>query len=465
MLITCSNKSATLSKDKSITNDLASNDFGKAAENYKKFCAGCHGEKMQAFVDRKWKYGKSTEEIYKSISVGITDAGMPAYEAAFSKEEITDLVQFIQKGLENQSLFEGAQKLTSNTVKTNDYTIRLDTMVYGLEIPWGMDFDKAGNMYFVEKKGTFSIRKTDGSIVSITGLPNLKSVGQGGLMEVELHPNFEVNKRIYLGFTKPKDINGTENYTTAVVYGTLVGNKLTDLKEIFEAAEYSTSRHHFGHRLEFNKNGLLFISIGDRGKEKENPQDLTKYPGKIHRMNDDGTIPADNPFVNNPTAVKSIYSYGHRNPQGISIHPETGQIWDSEHGPRGGDEVNICLPGKNFGWPLASYGINYNGTTFTDKTEIEGMVNPEKVWIPSIAPSGTVFVRGDKYPKWKNDLMVGSLRFNYLSRCIIKDNKVVDEELLFKGVGRMRDVQIDKQGFLYIAVENPGAIYKLVPVK
>jgi aldose sugar dehydrogenase len=464
VIIACNNKQASLTKSIANNGKVMTENFGTAPDNYKKYCASCHGEKMQAFVDRQWKHGKSTEEITKSISVGIPDAGMPSYEATFSAEEIKDLVKFIQKGLENQSVFEGTAKLSSNVIKTNDYTIRIDTMVYGIEVPWGMDFDQTGNMYYSQRKGSLHIRKTDGTITEVSGLPAIKSAGQGGLMDVELHPNFENNKRIYIGYTKPKTIDGQEMLTTAVSYGTLEGSKITGLTEIFEALPYFTTRHHFGCRLEFDKKGLLFIAVGDRGREKENPQDITKFPGKIHRVKDDGSIPTDNPFANHPTAVKSIYSYGHRNPQGIAVHPVTGALWDSEHGPRGGDEVNICLPGKNYGWPVISYGINYNGTTFTDKTEMEGMEQPEIYWIPSIAPSGTVFVKGDMYPKWKGDLLVGSLRFNYLNRCIVKDNKIVGEEMLLKGIGRMRDVQIDKQGYLYIAVENPGAIYKLVPV-
>jgi glucose/arabinose dehydrogenase len=461
--LACNQKNGTVNI-KSVNPDAIAQDYGKAPENYKQYCAGCHGEKMEAFVDRQWKHGKNTEDIYKSIKTGITAAGMPSYEATFSEQELNDLVKFIQRGLENQKLFEGAEKLKSNIVTTNDYTIRLDTMVYGIEVPWGMDFDKAGNMYFTQRKGTLSVRKTNGIVEEINGLPILKSFGQGGLMDVELHPDFENNKRIYIGYTKPKSIDGQEFYTTAVSYATLSGNQLTDTKEIFEALPYFNTRHHFGCRLEFDKNGLLFIAVGDRGKEKENPQDLSRYPGKIHRVKDDGSIPDDNPFVNQANAVKSIYSYGHRNPQGIAIHPETGALWDSEHGPRGGDEVNICIAGKNYGWPVISYGINYNGTTFTDKTAMEGMEQPEKYWIPSIAPSGTIFVKGDIYPKWKGDLLVGSLRFNYLNRSIIKNNKIIGEEMLLKGVGRMRDVQIDKNGYLYVSVENPGAIYKLVPV-
>ena len=463
-ILACSQKNGTSNIANSQSSGAVAQNYGKAPENYKQYCAGCHGEKMEAFVDRQWKHGKNTEDIYKSIKTGITAAGMPAYEATFSEQELNDLVRFIQRGLENQKLFEGAEKLKTNTVKTNDYIIRLDTMVYGIEVPWGMDFDKAGNMYFTERKGTLSVRMTDGKIQEIKGLPAIKSLGQGGLMDIELHPDFDKNKRIYIGYTKPKMEEGKEVYTTAVSYATVQGNQLTGMKEIFEALPYFNTRHHFGCRLEFDKNGLLFIAVGDRGREKENPQDLTKFPGKIHRVMEDGSIPADNPFANSANVVKSIYSYGHRNPQGIAVHPETGALWDSEHGPRGGDEVNICVPGKNYGWPVISYGINYNGTTFTDKTAMDGMEQPEKYWIPSIAPSGTVFVKGDIYPKWKGDLMVGSLRFNYLNRSIIKNNKIIGEEMLLKGVGRMRDVQIDKNGYLYVAVENPGAIYKLVPV-
>ena len=217
--------------------------------------------------------------------------------------------------------------------------------------------------------------------------------------------------------------------------------------------------------MQFAKDGYLYFSVGERGNEKENPQSLSNDHGKIHRIKDDGSIPKDNPFVDTPGAKPSIWSYGHRNPQGAVINPATGVLWENEHGPRGGDEINIIVKGKNYGWPLVSYGINYNGIPITNKTTMEGIEPPILYWIPSIGPSGMAFVKGDRYKGWKGNLLVGSLRFKYLNLCRLKGNKVISEEILFKNIGRVRDVRMAPDGFIYMSVENPGTVYKLVPVK
>jgi glucose/arabinose dehydrogenase len=217
--------------------------------------------------------------------------------------------------------------------------------------------------------------------------------------------------------------------------------------------------------LVFDKKGFLFISMGERGQEKIYPQDITTAPGKIHRIKDDGSIPADNPFVGKDKAIASIYTYGNRNPQGMAMDPVTGLIWENEHGPRGGDELNIIKAGANYGWPVISYGINYDGKPITPISKKEGMQQPVTYWIPSIAPSGLAFVTGDKYPAWKGSLMVGSLRFAYLNRCIMKDNKVVGEEKLLLNIGRLRNIEMGRDGYLYVSVENPGNVFRLMPVK
>jgi aldose sugar dehydrogenase len=226
---------------------------------------------------------------------------------------------------------------------------------------------------------------------------------------------------------------------------------------------YTKTKHHFGSRIVFDKNGYLFFSVGERGMEKEFPQSTENDNGKIHRLNDDGTIPKDNPFVNDSKNRGSIYSYGHRNPQGLTLNKETGEIWEHEHGPRGGDEVNIIKKNANFGWPVISYGINYDGKPITNISKKEGMEQPEIYWIPSIAPSGMTFVNSDKYPAWKGSLMVGSLRFNYLNRCIVKNNKIIGQEKLLINVGRMRNVEMGSDGYLYVSIENPGTVFRLRP--
>jgi glucose/arabinose dehydrogenase len=300
----------------------------------------------------------------------------------------------------------------------------------------------------------------------ITGVPEVLAEGQGGLLDVIVHPDFAKNSYIYFSYSKPKKTNQGILATTAVMRAKVEGNKLTDSKIIFEALPYAPTRHHYGSRLVFDKNGYLFISVGERGNEKQNPQSLDNQLGKIHRVKDDGSIPADNPFKDKAGKPTSLYCYGNRNPQGLAVNPATGALWENEHGPRGGDEINIIEPGKNYGWPLTSYGINYDGKTITDKTTAPGITNPELYWIPSIAPSGMAFITGNVYKPWKGAVLIGSLRFKYLILCYLEGNKIVKEEKLLKNIGRLRDVRVGPDGFIYVAVESPAAaVYRLVPVE
>jgi glucose/arabinose dehydrogenase len=307
-------------------------------------------------------------------------------------------------------------------------------------------------------------RKSGENMQMINNVPEVWYQGQGGLMDIKLHPDFERNGLIYLSYSKFRKEGDKTFKTTAVVRAILNGITLENVEEIFEALPYWETRHHYGCRMDFDKDGYLYISVGDRGKRDINPQALDNHCGKIHRLHDDGSIPDDNPFIDTEGAMPSIYSYGHRNPQGLVKHPETGEIWTHEHGPRGGDEINIIHKGKNYGWPHVSFGINYDGSIFTNETHREGMEDPLHYWVPSIAPCGMDFVRGDKYPGWEGDLMIGSLRFRYLHRCKIEDGKVVHEELLLKNIGRLRNVRQGPDGYIYIGVEDPGRIYRLVPL-
>lgn len=432
--------------------------------NYKEFCAGCHGEYMNAFVDRNWKHGSSDQELFKAIKTGYPDEGMPGFDSAFTDDEIRELVDYIKTGIKNVKRYDFSTKVTTNIFKTRSVTIRLDTVITGLKSPWGMAFlpngeilvtDKSGSMYRVNKNREKSL---------IEGLPEVVAEGQGGLMDVILHPQFHKNNIIYISYSLGKKTDKGVLATTAIAKAKLVGNKLTGVKNIFIAEPYSKTRHHYGCRMQFSKDGYLYFSIGERGNEKENPQSLRNDLGKMHRIKEDGSIPGDNPFVHSPGARPSIYSYGHRNPQGAIIHPKTGVLWTHEHGPRGGDEINIVEKGKNYGWPVVSYGINYNGTILTNKSTMEGIEQPIHYWIPSIAPSGMAFVIGKRYKGWKGNLLVGSLRFRYLNLCRLKGNKVTSEEILFENIGRVRDVRMAPDGFIYMSIEDPGIVYKLVPI-
>ena len=242
----------------------------------------------------------------------------------------------------------------------------------------------------------------------------------------------------------------------------LKNNSLTDKVELFKAFPDSKTGHHFGCRISFDGKGHVFFGIGERGKS-ENSQDLTNDCGKIHRINEDGSIPTDNPFFNTPDARKSIWSYGHRNPQGLIISPFTGELWETEHGPKGGDELNLIEPGKNYGWPVISYGINYDGTILTPDTAKAGMEQPMTYYVPSIAPCGTSMVTGSKYIGWEGNILIGSLRFRNLERVELQDGKVVHKETMLYDIGRMRNVEMGPDGYIYVAVESPGMVIRLMP--
>jgi glucose/arabinose dehydrogenase len=443
----------------------AMEDSAKVENIYKNYCGGCHGEKMDAFVDRKWKYGNTREDLFKGIKYGYEDGGMPAYDSAFKDAAIFALADYILEGIKNRERYDFEKETKRvNLFVSEGQTIKLDTVFRGVESCWGLAFLPGNEILVTEKAGRlFRIKKNREKQV-VSGTPDVIPDGQGGLMDVIIHPNFKKNKLVYLSYSAIKKEGTTTLATTAILRARLQGDQLVDKQIIFEALPYSRTRPHYGCRMVFGKDGLLYFSVGERGNEKENPQTTSNHLGKIHRIKDDGSIPADNPFLNTSGAKTSIYSYGHRNPQGLAFHPATGQLWEHEHGPRGGDEINIVEPGKNYGWPAISYGINYNGKIMTDKTALPGMEQPLLYWIPSIAPSGMAFVQGNRYKAWKGDLLVGSLRFKYLNRCKIKDGKVSGEELLLKNIGRLRDVRMGPDGYIYVAVENPGYIFKLLPI-
>ena len=337
-----------------------------------------------------------------------------------------------------------------------------EVVIPELDIPWSFVFLPDNSMLITEKSGEL-IHFKNGKKSNVTGLPKIEVIGQGGLMDIELHPNYEENGWLYISYASSEDDN-EDTANTTIMRAKLKDNSLVEKQVLYKASPDSGKGQHFGCRLEFDNNDKLYFTIGDRGNRDKNPQDITIDCGKVYRINDDGSIPEDNPFVNDPNAKKAIYSYGHRNPQGMIKHPETGEIWTHEHGPKGGDEINIIKPGKNYGWPLISYGINYSGSKFTEHTSLPGMEKPLHYWVPSIAPSGMTFISSDIYPNWKGNLLVGSLKFQYLDRCVIEDNKVVKQEKLINGLGRVRSVKQGPDGYIYVGVENVG-IVKIIPKK
>jgi aldose sugar dehydrogenase len=351
----------------------------------------------------------------------------------------------------------------SNTENTEKQSFMIDTLVTGLKNPWSLAFMPNGDMLIAERDGEIRIVRNGIMLEStINGLPEIYVKGQGGLLELQLHPNYEENGWIYLAYSAPMEDGGN----TAIMRARLDGFQLVDQEVLFQATPYPDGRVHFGCRIRFDDDGYMFFSVGERGR-MQNAQDLSNHSGKVHRLYDDGRIPEDNPFVNNPDAMPSIFTYGNRNPQGMDIHPVTREIWTHEHGPKGGDEINIIRSGLNFGWPEITYGINYNGEIISEFTEKEGMEQPLHYWDPSIAPCGMAFVTSDKYPNWKNNLLVGSLSFQYVARCEIDEanEKVLHEEKLLEGIGRVRTVQQGPDGYLYVATESPGLVVRLYPVE
>ena len=352
-----------------------------------------------------------------------------------------------------------AQSDTSiQTPSEVDYN--LDLVVPDLELPWGIAMLPDHSLLITEKSGLL-IHFKEGNKTEIGGLPKTYVRGQGGLMGIAVHPDFTNNQRIY--FTQSSSIaSDDDGGNTALYSATLEGNQLIDVRLLYKAQPNTRVGRHFGSRIVFDNEGYLYFTVGDRGKRDVYPQDLNLDGGKVYRLHDDGRIPEDNPFAGVSGAKKAIYSYGHRNPQGIARHPETGAIWTHEHGPLGGDEINIIHAGANYGWPVITYGKNYSGTTITKETSRTGMEQPLYYWIPSIAPSGMAFVNSNFYPEWKGNLLVGSLKFEYLERIIIKNNKVVYREKVAADIGRVRDVIVGSDGYIYLAVEGKG-IFKVVP--
>jgi aldose sugar dehydrogenase len=335
----------------------------------------------------------------------------------------------------------------------------VETVVEDIKVPWGLAFLPDGSMLITERSGEL-IHFKEGKKTLINGLPAIKVAGQGGLLDITLHPDYASNGWIYFSYSSEQGED--EGSNTEISRAKLKGNSLSDLEVIYKATPNTKAGHHFGSRIVFDGNGYMYFTIGDRGDLNNNPQDIKRDGGKVYRLHEDGKVPSDNPFVNTAGAKPAIYSYGHRNPQGMIIHPETKEVWVHEHGPRGGDEINVIKKGANYGWPVISYGINYNGTILTEETHKEGMEQPLYYWVPSIAPSGFAVVTSDKYPEWKGDLLVGALSFAYLEKLTLEGNKVVKRERVIDGLGRVRNVVMGPDGLIYAGVEGKG-IVRVVP--
>ncbi|MDB2701782.1 PQQ-dependent sugar dehydrogenase [Flavobacteriaceae bacterium] len=346
---------------------------------------------------------------------------------------------------------------TISLPKSVDYSYEI--VADSIDIPWGLSILSSTDFLVTEKAGTL-YHVVEGVKTAVKGLPPVYVRGQGGLLDVAHSPDYAKDGLIY--FTTSSPLGEEKGGHTALYSAKLENDSLVDTSLLYKGDFNTKKGQHWGSRIAFDSEGHVFFSIGDRGNREVNPQDITRDGGKIYRLNRDGSIPKDNPFTTAENSRKAIYSYGHRNPQGMITHPKTGEIWVHEHGPRGGDEINIIKAGKNYGWPLITYGINYSGTPITDITAKDGLEQPLYYWVPSIAPSGMAFSTSGIYPKWKDNLFVGSLRFEYLERLELKNNKVVKREKVLDSIGRVRNVEQGPDGYLYLGVEGKG-ILKIIP--
>jgi glucose/arabinose dehydrogenase len=344
--------------------------------------------------------------------------------------------------------------------RTEDQRIRIVRVAEGLSFPWGLAFLPNGDMLVTERPGRLRIIR-NGTLQTepVAGAPNVVVKAQAGLMDIALHPRFAENGFVYLTYSKPG-----RGDSPALMRARFDGTKLTDAQDIFVADAWSESGGNTGSRIVFGKDGMIYMSVGDRHLPKM-AQYLGNHAGKILRLRDDGTVPDDNPFIGQAGVRPEIFTYGNRNPQGLAIDPNTGAIFENEHGPRGGDEINLLQAGRNYGWPVITYGINYDGTIITNEKARPGMEQPLVYWVPSIGPSGMAVYTGDRFPRWKGNLFVGAMAGTHLRRVVLDGTRVVHEERILHALHvRIRDVRQGPDGLLYLLTDDePGSVLKIEP--
>lgn len=358
--------------------------------------------------------------------------------------------------------------LIRSETKTQAFQVR--ELLSGLEHPWSMAWLPNGEMLITEREGRLRRVSKDFRLDPrpIEGLPkNIEVDGQGGLFDVAVHPGFSRNGWVYLSFSEGQLGGRLSSSGTALVRAKLDGHRLIEMETLFSMQPKSRGGRHFGGRVVFDRDGFLYLTLGDRGDEDRAQRD-NDHAGSVIRLHDDGRIPSSNPFVGSGSVPPEVFSRGNRNIQGAAVHPATGAIWAHEHGPQGGDEINIIRAGRNYGWPTITYGVNYvTGTKIGEGSQKAGMVQPIHIWVPSIAPSGMAFYSGNRYPGWSNSLFVGGLRSQALIRLEHQDNRIVAEERLMVGQhGRIRDVRVGPDGLIYLLTDdNNGKLLRLDPRK
>jgi glucose/arabinose dehydrogenase len=439
------------------------------AKVYAEICAACHGARLeggkaQSLLDDAWVFGGGDDTLARTIADGQPAAGMPAFGSLLSPAEIRAMVYYLREArvMLQAAPVRGAGLIDSQVRASQAHRFRIEVVADGLSTPWGLAFLPDGRLLVSERPGLLRVLDPGGPVgPPVTGTPPVWVRQDGGLMDVALHPRFADTGWIYLAYSDP---GPPPTSTTKIVRGRIRDGRWVDQQTIHQAPAtlYVADNTHFGARLLFDAAGHLYFTIGDRGTMAD-AQSLSNPNGKVHRVHDDGRAPADNPFARTPGALGTIWSYGNRNVQGLAWHPATGALWASEHGPRGGDEINVIERGRNYGWPRVTFGINYDGSPITARTQAPGMVAPVAHWTPSLAPSGIAFYTGDRFPRWRNDLFVAMLAGQQLRRLSVRGTGVGGQETIFQALGRVRHVVTGPDGLIYVALNDPGRIVRLVP--
>jgi aldose sugar dehydrogenase len=446
-----------------------------AAAIAQELCAGCHGPNLVGgaapnLIDSIWTHGGTDADILKSIREGFPRLGMVAYANQLSEAEQTALVSYIRSQARRFAFGQipAPNPPDSVVLKSELQEFRLETVAGPLDTPWGLAFLPNGDMLVTERPGALRlVNKGKLAAEPIRGTPKPYVRQDAGYFDVTVHPDYAKNGWIYLAYSDSigEVAAGTRPPSmTVIVRGRIRDGAWIDQQTIFRAAPelYYANDTHYGCRFYWDKQGHLFFTLGERGKELD-AQDLKNPLGKIHRVMDDGSIPSDNPFVKQAGAVGSIWSYGNRNPQGLQYHPVTGKMWATEHGPAAGDELNRIDAGRNYGWPTISRGTTFAGEII-EGTERAGMEQPVIWWTPTVAPSGITFYTGNRYPAWKNDLFIGTLFGRSLRRVRTDGDKVTHQEIVFAEMGRVRTVVQGPDGYLYVLLASPGRVARMVPV-
>lgn len=439
---------------------------------YKTYCAGCHGSQLQGntagkLIKTDWKFGRGRDAIIRNITFGIPTTEMIKWNGTLKPEEINAVADYI---LAVQTVPPAADRPIPESLTTKDYVLKVDKLVTkGIRTPWGIEFVDTHRALISERSG--GIRWLLDGVLDpqpVQGIPKTYAQKTGGFMDIALDPAYAKNGWVYLAFSQAVGNATDENALgmTKVVRARIKDHQWTDQQTLFEVPEnlMVTGGSRWGSRFLFDKKGYLYFSIGDMGQGNDS-QNPAKPTGKVFRINPDGTIPKDNPFVAQKGALPALYTLGNRNVQGIAQHPVTGDIWAVEHGPMGGDELNILKKGANYGWPVITYGVDYDGTIVSNLTQKEGMEQPVVQWTPSIAVCPAEFMTSTLFPKWKNNLLVGALAFEEIRRLVIENNKVTEQEVILKGVGRVRDLKTGPDGALYILLNNPDMVLRIRPGK